>query len=212
MKKINLELAQQHKLIAEKCNELLKVVLIEDKDVIIEIMNKSLLEIENYNQENLTILNPTKTEIGLFNSMLKRIVDGKYIIPSTKLITKPESNNEDYLCDKEELQKEEYDGKVIEYYDYKLFCNDCKRESDKRDDLISDYYEKIKKIKLDFNNACNSTIIPNELLLRKISLGRSIIDKYYPTQIQKVLNKEIHKELMSIFEEQNKDLLKKYNF
>ena len=213
MEKINLELAQQHKLIVEKCDDLLKVLQIEDKDIINSIMNKSKLQIEKYNQENSTIVDANKIEIGFFNGMVKKIISKKYITPSVNLFFKPKSRDFfDYLCDKEELQFDEWQGEPCEYYDYNLFCKTCKKEYFDRDKLLDEYYLKINSIKEEFKTACDNTIFPDDLIKRSVSLSRSIIIKYDPTELQKILKKEIHKEALIVFEEQNKDLLKKYNF
>jgi len=214
MEKINLELAQQHKLIVEKCNDLLNVVLIEDRDIIFSLLDKSKLHLENYNQQNLTVLNPTKTEIGLFNSIVKKIINRKYIVPTINEIIKPKSAELfDYLCDKEELQDGgEWRGEIYEYYDFNLFCETCKKEYFSRYKLYDDYLTKIKDIIQEFKTACDNTIFPDNLILESVSLSRSIIIKYAPTELQKILKKEIHKKAFIVFEEQNKDLLIKYNF
>ena len=214
MKEINLELAQQHKLIVEKCNDLLKVLQIEDKDIINAIMNNSKLQIEKYNQENSTIVDATKTEIGLFNSMVKRIIEGRYINPLVKSIIKPKDEDHfDYLCDLEEMQVIKYvDYEDEFYYDFNLFCDSCRKEYNERLKLYGEYKLKIETIISEFKNACDNTIFPDHLIKRSVSLSRSIIIKYDPTELQKILKKEIHKEALIVFEEQNKDLLKKYNF
>ncbi len=214
MIEINLELAQQHKLIVEKCNDLLKVLQTEDKDIINSIMNKSKLQIEKYNQENSTIVDATKTEIGLFNGMVKRIIEGRYINPLVKSIIKPKDEDDfDYLCDLEEMQEIKYeDYEDVFYYDFNLFCDSCRKEYNERVKLYGEYKLKIKTIISEFKTACDNTIFPDDLIKRSVSLSRSIIIKYDPTELQKILKKEIHKEAFIVFEEQNKDLLKKYNF
>ena len=209
---MNLELAEQHKLIVERCENLLQVILKEDKHTITEIMMKSQSIIENYNEQNLTIINPTKTELGLFSSMVKRVIEGHYANKAIKAIgITDDPRTYDYLCDKEEMQISTYEHYEYEYYDYDLFCDSCRKEHDKREIL---WYENIKKkndIRDEFKNACNNTIFTDELRSRKISLSRSIIDKYYPTKLQQTLAKEIHKEVFEIFTKQNKELILKYN-
>jgi hypothetical protein len=211
---MNLMLAEQHKLIVERCKNLIQVLLIQDKDIVLEIMKKSQSKIDNFNQENLTIIDPNKTEIGLFNSMVKRIIEGKYINPLIKPIIKPKNEDDfDYLCDKEELQVMKYeDFEDDYYYDFNLFCDSCRKEYNERIKLVEEYKLQVETIVKEFKDACSNTVFTDDLKLRKISLSRSIIDKYEPTEVQKILVKEIHKEVFLVFEEQNKELLKKYNF
>jgi hypothetical protein len=211
---MNLELAEQHKMIVEKSKELLKVILIQDKDLVTEIMNKSQSKIDNYNQKNLTIIDATKTEIGLFNSMVKRIIEGKYINPLVKSIIKPKDEDDfDYLCDLEEMQVIKYEDYEDDfYYDFNLFCDSCRKEYNERLKLCGEYKLKIETIISEFKNACSNTVFTDNLKSRKISLTRSIVVKHEPTEVQKILAKEIHKEVFFVFEQQNKDLLKKYNF
>lgn len=210
---MELELAQQHKLIVERCKNLLEVVLTEDKDIVIEILNKSQLKIDNYNEENSTVVDATKTELGLFRAMVKRIVDGKYVKPTLRLITNPrDEESYDYLCDKEEMQNYESHGHKYQCYDIELFCHDCRKEYEERRRLAEEYYIKVRNIENEFSDACDNTVFSDDLKSRSISLSRSIIVKYSPTELQKILKKEIHKEAMLVFEQQNKELLSKYNF
>jgi hypothetical protein len=211
---MNLQLADQHKIIVERCKDLLQVVLTEDKDIVTQIMNKSQSKIDNYNQENSTIIDATKTEIGLFNGMVKRIIEGKYINKLIKQIIEPEEAYDfDYLCDKEEKQLTQYEDFEDEYfYEPDLFCETCKKEFNERLNLLDEYRLKVKNIQEEFKNACNNTVFTDDLKLKKISLTRSIVVKYDPTEVQKILAKEIHKEIFLVFQEQNKELLSKYNF
>jgi hypothetical protein len=211
---MSLQLAEQHKIIVERCKGLLQVVLNEDKYIVNEIMNKSQSKVEDFNKENLTIIDATRTEIGLFNGMVKRIIEGKYINKLIKQIIEPEHAYDfDYLCDKEERQLTQYEDFEDEYfYEPDLFCDTCKKEFNERLNLLDEYRLKVKNIQEEFKNACNNTTFTDDLMLRKISLTRSIVVKHDPTEVQKILAKKIHNEVFLVFQEQNKELLTKYNF
>jgi len=211
---MNFQLADQHKIIVERCKDLLQVVLTEDKDIVTQIMSKSQSKVEDFNKENSTIIDATKTEIGLFNSMVKRIIEGKYINKIIRQIIEPEHAYDfDYLCDKEEKQLTQYEDFEDEYfYEPDLFCDTCKKEFNERLNLLDEYRLKVKNIREEFKNACNNTVFTDDLKLRKISLTRSIVVKHDPTEVQKILAKEIHKEVFLAFEQQNQELLLKYNF
>jgi hypothetical protein len=210
---MNLQLAEQHKVIVERCKDLLQVILIEDKDVINEIMNKSQLKIDNYNKDNSTVINPTKYELSTFKSTAKRVVNGKYSNVFIRTLEKPkyESDYLDYLCDKEQKQKYEGSNWVYEYYDSELFCDKCKNEYNDRQKYSYEYQDEKNRIINEFQNACENTHFEEDLRLRSISLSRSITN-HNPTELQKVLKKQIHNEILIAFEQQNKELISKYNF
>jgi hypothetical protein len=209
---MNLQLAEQHKIIVERCKNLLQVVLNEDKDIVNEIMNKSQSKINNYNQENSTIVDATKYELSTFKRTAKRVVNGKYANVLIKLLKKPFYQEEsEYLCDKEQQQTYDKGSYNYKYYDYDLFCDKCKKESDKRRKENDEYEDEVKRILNEFENACEVTFFTEDLKAKSISLSRSITN-HNPTELQKVLKNQIHKEMLVAFQQQNKELLSKYNF
>jgi hypothetical protein len=210
---MNLQLAEQHKLIVERCKDLLQVVFIEDKDIVKEIMNKSQLKVEEYNNENSIVINPTKYELSTFKSTAKRVVNGKYANVFIKTLEKPKYEDDylDYLCDKEKKEKHENITWDYEYYNPDSFCDKCKEEFYKRQKSSYEFQDEKSRIINEFQNACENTYFEDDLKLRSISLSRSIVFGN-PTELQKVLKKKIHQEILLAFEQQNKELLKKYNF
>ena len=57
-------LTERHKLIVSKCYDLLKVAIDEDKDVLERILNRSKNIIDNHNKQTLSVIDPSKTELG----------------------------------------------------------------------------------------------------------------------------------------------------
>ena len=168
---MNFQLADQHKIIVERCKDLLQVVLTEDKDIVTQIMSKSQSKVEDFNKENSTIIDATKTEIGLFNSMVKRIIEGKYINKIIRQIIEPEHAYDfDYLCDKEEKQLTQYEDFEDEYfYEPDLFCDTCKKEFNERLNLLDEYTLKVETIIREFKTACNNTVFKDSLIAEKNS-------------------------------------------
>ena len=210
---MNLQLAEQHKVIVERCKDLIQVVFIEDKDIVKEIMNKSQLKVEEYNNENSIVINPTKYELSTFKSTAKRVVNGKYANVFIKTLEKPKYEDDylDYLCDKEQKEKHENITWDYEYYNPDSFCDKCKEEFYKRQKSSYEFQDEKSRIINEFQDACGNTYFEDDLKLRSISLSRSIVFGN-PTELQKVLKKKIHQEILLAFEQQNKELLKKYNF
>ncbi|PHQ27875.1 hypothetical protein [Leeuwenhoekiella nanhaiensis] len=59
-------------------NEVLPVIPEEDLNQIISLLEKYTLKVKNYNKTELTVINPTKRELGSFSSSTIRIIRSKY--------------------------------------------------------------------------------------------------------------------------------------
>ena len=74
----------QYKIIIEKSKELLKVVFENDVAYLQNMINSYQVKIDHYNKKNLTIIDASSRENGLWNAMIKTIVKGKYYNPIIK--------------------------------------------------------------------------------------------------------------------------------
>jgi len=210
----NMELIEieQHKLIINNCKKLLNVSFENDIDYLTNIINKSKNIINKYNNENLTIVDVTKKESGLWNSTIKKLVYGKYYNPIIKKINKHYDTSQDfeYACEEHKGIYTYEDGTEDWFFNVDKFCSICKKEYLKRKNETKKHYKKIEKIKIKFKNACNNTIFCKDLRLKCILLNRRIPnhDKVEPLLL--AIKDTIRNEILKTFQEQNEILITKY--
>ena len=203
---------EQHKLIVKNCKELLKVSLENDIDYLRNIINKSKNIIDNYNNENLTIVDVTKKEIGLWKSTIKKLVYGRYYNSIIKKIDSHDDRSEDfeYACEEHKDIYTYRDGAQDWFFNVDKFCSTCKKEYLKRDNETKIYYQNELNIQIEFKNACNNTIFCKDLRLRYILLNRRIPNKYKVEGLLLSIKDTIHTEILKTFQEQNEILITKY--
>ena len=157
-------LIERHKLIFDKCLDLLKVCLNEDKDVLELILNKSKDFIDNHNKQNLSVINPSKYELGKLKASIKTIIRGVYVNPIIKEIPKPELSDYEFICKKCRIY--EYDGDEWEhldfikddwYYDERKLCKSCKTQLNELDKIHDGYYDKTVSVRKKFADLCDNT-------------------------------------------------------
>ena len=198
---------EQHKFVVDRATELLKVALKRDIEYIKSIIQISQDVIDIYNKKNLTIVDPTKRELGLFSSKVKAVVLGRYFNPLERemIASRPYRDEYEYLCDECE-KKTEYD----EYYDESKFCETCKYELNKRSKEISESYKQRDKIKAEFSEACDKIVFSDDLMSKSILLSRNITDHSKLNPLQIAIRDVIHNEIIKAFQEQNQKLITKY--
>jgi len=204
---------EQHKLIVQNCKELLRVSLQNDVDYLRNIIEKSTNIIDKFNNENLTIVDVSKTEIGSWTSTIKKVVYGKYynaIINSLNKHNYDRSDDYEYICEEHKIFYTHKDGSEGWSYDVDKFCITCKKEYLKRERESIDYYTNKKNIKTEFKNACNNTVFCKDLMLKYILLNRRIPNQYKVEPLLLAIKDTIHTEILKTFQRQNKILITKY--
>lgn len=212
MNSIELIEIEQHKLIVEKCNELLKVCFKNDVDYLQKILKKSKKKIQDYNDKSLTIIDIRKKELGIWKSTIKKVVHGKYYNPIIKNLDRYYDGSEDfeYLC---EEHKEIYtcaDGTKDWFYNVDKFCSNCKKEYLKREKKTKDFYDHKENIKTEFKNACDNTIFCKDLMLKYILLNRKLSNYNNQQPLLFAIKDTIHIEILKTFQNQNQKLITKY--
>mgnify|MGYP006446419081 CR=1 FL=1 len=61
-------------LIQKKCDELIEVAYDEDIQVLEKIRKKAISKSKKHNKENLTVINPTSKEKGIFKNVSKKVI------------------------------------------------------------------------------------------------------------------------------------------
>lgn len=203
---------EQHKLIVKNCKELIKVSLENDIDYLQNIINKSKNIIDNYNNENLTIVDVTKKESGLWKSTIKKVVYGKYYNPIIKNLDNHYDRSEDfeYACEEHKDIYNHKDGTQEWFYNVDKFCPTCKKEYLKREKETKDFYKNIENIKSEFRDSCNKTIFCKDLRLKCILLNRKIPNQYKVEPLLLAIKETIHTEILKTFQNQNQKLITKY--
>ena len=199
---------EQHKLIVERCKSLLIVSLEEDKEYLEDMINHSQMLIDEYNKENLTAIDISKRENGCFTGTVKKIIKGAYLNDIYKQIGDPPVDNHEYICESHYKYYEEWKEYLFVFED---FCESCVKESKKREKESKDYYEKIDKVRSEFNIAAEKTVYDKELISKYTIYRRKLINPYFLTPLEKVLGDTIRLEMLRVFQEQNKQLINKYN-
>lgn len=204
---------EKHKLIVSKTKELLILLNGSDFDFVKLINEKSSRIINNYNNENLTIVDASKTELGIFNSNIKKMVYANYLNPYIKNIKPPVDYSEkfeEYACIEHYVPYTYDDGSIELYYNVSKFCLKCKNEYEKRLIPYENYIKQISKITNIFSNACDKTKFPKDLILKQILFRRKINNKYKLNSLEKALKETLQQQMLIHFENKNKKLILKY--
>jgi hypothetical protein len=202
---------EQHKLIIKNGNELLKVLLLCDVDFLQNIISKSKNIIDNYNNSNLTIVDVSKQETGIWKSTIKKVVYGKYYNSIIKKIGRYYDDDDfNYVCDEHRTYYTCDDGSEDWFYNVDIFCITCKKEHLKREQDAKKFYKKIDDIKDELKNACNKTIFSKDLKLKCILLNRRIQNQYKVEPLFLAIKETIHIQILKTFQEQNEILITKY--
>lgn len=122
---------EQHKIIVELSKKLLNVCFDSQKDIIKNLIKNSKNEINNFNSKELTVVDASKSELGLFKSAVKKIIYGKFLNVIISKINKDDYNEDDYYYKKDEIRNE-----------FKNACNKTFFEKD----LINKYILLSRKI------------------------------------------------------------------
>lgn len=181
----------------EANNNLLKAIhfLNGDSKIIVEnIINHNKRLIDEYNKKEITIINPTKTELGTIRSSLK--------IMATRYLVK-HSNIKEYKQDFEFSER-------YENCKCNMNCDLCKKES-KESDLYYDKVYKLNKPYSDFllkiKELCDKTKISKDLISAKILLMRKHQNYFSYNKLETETNEFIKIKMLEQFIEQNKQFV-----
>lgn len=199
-------IARRHSILLNKLNDLLPFVFEDDKELIKKIISKSKNIVDDYNSKKLTVLDASIKEDGLFRSNVKKIVAGRYYNPISKSmrLTLDDIYNYDFICEEHRI----YNGLEWDFYDKDL-CESCKHKVNEIESKVDNLYNEMECIRKEFNEACDRTIIDDELRNQYILFHRSYSwTKLSP--LQSALLESIHTGILIAFQKQNKKLITKY--
>ena len=180
----------RHRLIAERCGPLIDVLRGEDVDAVTDIMNRSKAKLDKYNKENRTVVDITKIEDGQWRGTVKKVVQGKFGMSHRKIRSKSPDYPPCYCPEDEDCTEE------------------CNKAHSEMEPIIKKYYEKCHLLMNTIDNACNNTKFPDDLKFNYILLRRTWNwPDLNPLQI--ALRDVIHTEILSIFQNQNQQLIQK---
>lgn len=164
---------------------------IDNRTVISAIIKTHQEKINGIQNQTLCVINPTKTEIGTVNSVLKKIVKAFYLTPLEKVMKgKITAINPDLV--NEELSDDEYEKMLDEWWRQKELY------------VHSPYAKLNDKI----NKACNETKIPEYIVCAKILLLRKTNNNYFNrSEIDDEINEHLNILMLQEFNEQNKELI-----
>lgn len=98
---------QRHKLIIERASSLKEVLSnVIDERELDRIISKSRDIISKYNQESMSVINPTNMELGIYNSVLKKFIHAAY--PDATYDEIHETKFSDYIRDTYILMNRKY--------------------------------------------------------------------------------------------------------
>lgn len=207
-------IARRHSILLNKLNDLLPFVFEDDKELIKKIISKSKNIVYDYNSKKLTVLDASIKEDGLFRSNVKKIVAGRYYNPISKSmrLTLDDIYNYDFICEEHRVYDEkykEYNGLGWVYYDEDL-CESCKHKVDEIESKVDNIYNEIECIRKEFNEACDRTIIDDELRNQYILFRRTYSWTTKLSPLQSALLESIYTGIFIAFQKQNKKLITKY--
>jgi len=176
---------ERHKLIVQRSKPLIDLLQGEDLKTVKAIMKASKATLDKYNTENRTVIDITKTEDGLWRGNVKKVVVGKF----TK-----------YFRRSTRVVRLKIGGDCCDHLD--TYCFECQKKED-------EFFSKSRTddAKRDvFLNACDSTKFPEDLKLKYILLCRST---KWPNlnPLQLALKEAIHTEILTVFQNQNQQLI-----
>lgn len=185
----------------KKANNFLEMSIpfLNESDLIFvkNIIKKNTEDINNYNNKNLKIINPTKKELGQIRASLKKIVFAFYINPIIKKHNFKFNFSEKYINHNPNLKNQG------------CWCDDCCNEYDKQEEAYELVYNPIRILTSKINEACDNTIIPKNIIDAKILLSRK--NPNYWTGNDKLdyeLSEYLKIKMLESFNEQNKEFCK----
>ena len=180
-----------------KANEYLKMAAVYLNDEHVELINNIIElyseDIAYFNNKQLTVINPTKTELGLIRSALKKIVRGYY---SDYFITAPEFVYSD-------TYKEHY-----KLYEDCCYCEHCDEQLDLSEKHYSKYDDINRELEIEIKNACSNTIIPEDIINAKILLRRRQPNSFQYNKLEVELNEYLNAKMLEEFINQNQEFIK----
>jgi hypothetical protein len=200
---------EQHRLVLERANLLIQVAFDSDKEYLKTMISNSKTIIDNFNKENLTVLDVDVVEDGKWRGAVKIMVRSEYARPIVKEMEykRPHYKEEDSFC-KEHYQYDEiYKGF---FWEEEQYCEKCKLELKRQKKESESYYSKIHKVEREFYVACDNTVFEEDLRLKYILFKRQIKNKHKLTPLETTLNKTLRNEIIKTFQNQNKELITKY--
>lgn len=201
---------EKHKLIVNRCDFLLDVLSEEDYSIVNDIRVKSDNILNQYNNKELTVINPSNTEKGLFFSMVKKVIYGEFLNPIIKKYTKYNYHYE-FICD--DCKIYDNDNKEDWYFDDDKLCVKCKKQYSEMEMNKKEYYDTIDFIRKEFHNKCNTLHFSQDFINKYILLNRKSPTSDYNNRssLEKVLRETFHTLVKAEFEKQNIELITKYN-
>lgn len=188
----------------KKANNFLEMSIpfLNESDLIFvkNIIKKNTEDINNYNNKNLKIINPTKKELGQIRASLKKIVFAFYINPIIKKHNFKFNFSEKYINHNPNLKNQG------------CWCDDCCNEYAKQEEAYELVYNPIRILTSKINEACDNTIIPKNIIDAKILLSRK--NPNYWTGNDKLdyeLSEYLKIKMLESFNEQNKEFCKTIN-
>lgn len=180
-----------------KANECLKMAIVYLNNEHVELINNIIelysKEINCFNNKQITVINPTKTELGLISSALKKIVRGYY---SNYFIPVPEFVYSD-------TYKEHY-----KLYEDCCCCEHCDEQLDLSEKHYNKYDDKNRELEIELKNACSKTIIPEDIINAKILLRRRQPNSFQYNKLEVELNEYLNAKMLEAFINQNQDFIK----
>lgn len=169
----------------------------QDKTIVESIINSNTKLIDSFNQKELTIINPTKKELGSVSSILKKIVIS-YLTKKSNIV----------LFEKEFEYSERFNN--CRCHETEKNCDECIEEYKEEDD----FYRKINKLNKPYwdfvskiTELCSETKISQDLLNAKILLLRKHPKSYLRNKLEVETNEFIKIKMLEQFIEQNKEFV-----
>lgn len=205
---------ERHKLIIERCKLLLEIADSIDMINIKNIMTVSEKIIISYENHNFTVVNPSKREIGNFNGNVKLLVYGEFL---NKILKDYELNNEyiyddyQYVCMNCRIYDDENDSESWGVAPEK-FCKKCNAEYKIRESKRDVFWKNKKIIEKEFKDACDKTFFDTNFINKWVFLKRKIAKRTNNNiDLQNALKDIMSTNIIDEFQNQNKELLIKYN-
>ena len=198
---------EQHKLVLKRAKSLMKVAFDSDKQYLNNIISNSKGIIDNFNKENLTVLDVSNIERGRWVFSTNALIHNKYCKPIIEKMTIEFPPEDECFC-KEHYQYDEYLSEYIWQVDD--FCDKCKKEYDKQCKEEEDFIRKKDIIIKEFSEAIKNNMWDEDLRLRCILFRRQIRNRHKLNPLERALDETIKIEIIVDFYNKNKELITKY--
>ena len=198
---------EQHRLVLKRAKSLIKVAFNSDKEYLKNIISNSKGIIDNFNKENLTVLDVTEKENSNFSKALKFIVRSEFLNYILKKLEKSriDYNDEYVFCESHFKYYPEYKEFLFNVDD---LCCECKKENERQEKEYHSYFEEKKFIESEFMDSCRKSVFDEDLKLKWILFNRLINENQ--NILYKSLKEAIRTEMISVYYNQNKELITKY--